>query len=88
MVSILATSRPELVAGPAGLPGVVGLAVCPLCQTAHVSLTTVDVSAGADWECSQCGARWDARRLATVTAYSAWVEAHIGPVAHGGVAKR
>ena len=51
------------------------LASCPLCHTTHPSLTRDALEAGGDWRCTRCGQRWDARRLATVAAYAAWVVA-------------
>lgn len=48
-------------------------AVCPGCHTPHPSLTREGLAAGAGWKCVRCGERWDAQRLATVTAYKAWV---------------
>jgi hypothetical protein len=51
------------------------LASCPLCYTTQPSLSQDAVASGADWRCARCGQRWDARRLATVTAYAAWVVA-------------
>jgi transcription elongation factor Elf1 len=50
-----------------------GLVSCPLCHTTHQSLTRDAVETGGDWRCTRCGQRWDARRLATVAAYAAWV---------------
>jgi hypothetical protein len=50
-----------------------GLVSCPLCHTTHPSLTRDAVETGGDWRCTRCGQRWDARRLATVAAYAAWV---------------
>lgn len=51
------------------------LVSCPLCHTTDPSLTRDAVEAGGDWRCTRCGQRWDARRLATVAAYAAWVVA-------------
>ena len=48
-------------------------AVCPGCHTPHPSLTREGLAAGVGWKCVRCGERWDARRLATVAAYAAWV---------------
>ena len=48
-------------------------AACPGCHTPHPSLTREGLAAGAGWKCIRCGERWDARRLATVAAYKAWV---------------
>lgn len=43
---------------------------CPLCQTT-AAIRTHD--AGSDWQCGRCGQRWTATRLASVTAYAAWL---------------
>ena len=48
-------------------------AVCPGCHTPHPSLTREGLAAGVGWKCVRCGERWEARRLATVAAYAAWV---------------
>ncbi|HET9264443.1 MAG TPA: hypothetical protein VFO14_15435 [Vicinamibacterales bacterium] len=46
-------------------------ATCPMCHTsATLSLSALE--AGGDWRCVRCGQHWDARRLATVAAYTAW----------------
>lgn len=58
-------------------------AVCPGCHTPHRSLTRDGLAAGAGWRCIRCGERWDARRLATVTAYEAWVAERGKPAAAG-----
>ena len=50
-----------------------GLAKCPSCHTEDPSVTNLAISAGLDWQCSRCGSRWDAVRLATAAAYAAWV---------------
>ena len=44
-------------------------AVCPMCQTS-ASLTS---DAAGAWRCVRCGQHWDAKRLATFSAYAAWV---------------
>ena len=60
------------------LPGLGGLATCASCHTAD--LTTADaVAAGAHWQCRRCGQPWDAVRLATVAAYTAWLSARTAP---------
>ncbi len=51
------------------------LVSCPLCHTTHPSLTRNALNAGGDWQCTRCGQRWDAKSLATVVAYGAWVAA-------------
>jgi hypothetical protein len=56
-------------------PELVGLATCLSCHTDHATLSKGAVAAGADWRCGRCGQRWDARRLATVAAYTAWISA-------------
>lgn len=48
-------------------------ATCPLCHTTDASLTADALEAGGNWRCVRCGQRWDAARLATVAAYTAWV---------------
>lgn len=57
------------------MPDGVRLVSCPLCHTTHSSLTRDALQAGGDWRCTRCGQRWDAKRLATVAAYAAWVVA-------------
>ena len=51
-------------------------ATCPSCHVEDPSMTNQALSAGADWQCSRCGSRWDAVRLAAVTAYDVWLAAH------------
>jgi len=51
------------------------LVVCPSCHTSHASLTREALQAKG-WRCVRCGQRWDVRRLATVSAYAAWVTEH------------
>jgi len=46
-----------------------------LCHTEHPWLTSEALESGADWPCARCGQQWDARRLASVAAYAAWVAA-------------
>ena len=48
-------------------------AVCPGCHTPHPTLTQEGLGRGVGWQCIRCGERWDARRLAAVAAYGAWV---------------
>ena len=48
-------------------------ATCPLCHTTNASLSDEALAAGEGWRCTRCGQQWDARRLATVAAYAAWV---------------
>src|SRR5689334_14861446 len=54
-------------------PDLVGFTRCPSCHTEDASITKLAVSTGAYWQCAQCGSLWDARRMATVAAYAAWV---------------
>jgi hypothetical protein len=49
------------------------IATCPLCHTAHSSLSQAAVDAGADWRCTRCSQRWDAGRLLVAAAYAASV---------------
>jgi len=51
-------------------------ATCPLCQTAHPSLTHEALAAGDSWCCARCGQRWHALRLLAVSRYAAWVASH------------
>jgi transcription elongation factor Elf1 len=78
MVTAVA-SRPSVNTRPAIGREVVEFATCPLCHTADRSMTNLSVSAGADWHCGRCGQRWDAVRLATVTAYAVWVSEQTAP---------
>jgi hypothetical protein len=84
--TVLPVIAPHLPMGaPATLaPEVVGLATCLSCHTVHATLSNGAVAAGADWRCGRCGQRWDARRLATVVSYTAWLSARgssqAGPV--------
>jgi hypothetical protein len=48
-------------------------ATCPLCHATDLALSDDALAAGGDWCCARCGQRWDARRLANVAAYAAWV---------------
>lgn len=48
-------------------------ATCPLCHATDLALGDDALAAGGDWCCARCGQRWDARRLAKVKAYAAWV---------------
>ena len=52
-------------------PDIFSSATCLLCHTS-ATLTQSALEAGGDWRCVRCGQHWDARRLATVTAYAAW----------------
>lgn len=47
-------------------------AACPMCHTPS-PLTQSALDAGGEWRCVRCGQHWDARRLAAVAAYAAWV---------------
>jgi hypothetical protein len=55
-------------------------AVCPACHTPHPTLTREGLAGGVSWTCVRCCERWDARRLAAVEAYAAWVAARETPV--------
>lgn len=57
-----------LPAGGTAAPELLAYATCPLCRTTAATATT-----GADWLCGRCGQRWTSTRLASVTAYAAWV---------------
>ena len=86
MVSTLVAPRPSLNTPSVLASELAGLAMCPSCHTQDLSMTTLAVSAGADWQCSRCGARWDAGRLATVAAYAVWAAEHtatsVNPATH------
>ena len=56
-------------------PDIIGSTTCPLCHTS-ATLTQSALEAGGDWRCVRCGQHWDARRLATVAAYTAWAVDH------------
>jgi hypothetical protein len=87
MVSTVVAPRASLTTPSAFAPELVGLATCPSCHTEDPSMTNLAVSAGADWQCSRCGSRWDAVRLATVAAYAVWLAAHtssVDPALHAG----
>ena len=56
-------------------PDIIASATCPLCHTS-ATLTQSALEAGGDWRCVRCGQQWDARRLATVAAYTAWAVDH------------
>jgi len=77
MDSTVVAPRPSLNTSSALAPEPLGLATCPSCHTEDRTMTNLAVSAGADWQCSRCGSRWNAVRLAAVAAYAAWVAAHI-----------
>ena len=49
-------------------PELLAYATCPLCRT-----TATTDGTGADWMCGRCGQSWTPTRLASVTAYAAWV---------------
>lgn len=46
--------------------------ICPCCHTPGPADAGDALRAHGDWQCLRCGARWDARRLATVAAYESW----------------
>jgi transcription elongation factor Elf1 len=58
------------------IPDLEEFATCPSCHTVDSRVTSLAVSAGADWVCARCGQRWGARRLETVAAYTVWVADH------------
>lgn len=76
MVATVVAPRASLNTPSAVTPELVGLAKCPSCQTEDPSVTKHSISAGAEWQCSRCGSRWDAVRLATVAAYAEWLAEH------------
>lgn len=78
MVPILASLSSTNTSSPLA-PELVGFATCPSCHTADQSMTSLAVSAGADWHCARCGQQWDAVRLATAAAYAGWVVDHAAP---------
>jgi hypothetical protein len=77
MAVIAVAPKPEApsVELPEPVPDGSQLVSCPLCHTTYPSLTRDALHAGGDWRCIRCGQCWDARRLATVAAYAAWVAA-------------
>ena len=78
-MSLNDSSRHVTATPPAGAPDGSRLASCPGCHTAHRSLTQEMLDAGRGWRCERCGQRWDAGRLAIVTAYEAWCAVHDEP---------
>ena len=48
-------------------------ATCPSCHTPRAGVVDDGQIPGGDWQCGRCGQRWDAARLASVTAYKTWV---------------
>ena len=74
MASTVVAPRPSITSALA--PDLTGLAMCPSCHTEDPSMTNLAVSRGADWQCSRCGSRWDAVRLATVAACAVWSSEH------------
>lgn len=72
MVSTVVAPGASLNTPDALAPEISGLATCPSCHTEDPTMTNVAVGAGADWDCSRCGSRWNAGRLATVAAYASW----------------
>jgi hypothetical protein len=53
-----------------------GFVICPLCHMAEATMADDVIEKSAGWQCTRCGQRWDATRLATVGAYAAWVVEH------------
>jgi hypothetical protein len=86
MASTVVAPRPSLNTPSTFASELVGLAMCPSCRTQDLSMTNLAVSAGADWQCSRCGSRWNTVRLATVAAYTAWASARmatsVNPATH------
>jgi transcription elongation factor Elf1 len=70
------TSRPLMSPLADVVPDLDGFATCPSCHTVDSRVTSLAVSAGADWLCGRCGQRWGSRRLETVAAYAAWLAEH------------
>jgi hypothetical protein len=58
---------------PADTPADPNPATCPMCHTAHPSLTRAAVAAGEGWRCSRCAQVWDEERLSAVAAYERWM---------------
>lgn len=86
MVSTVVAPRPSLNTPSDLARELVGFATCPSCHTEDPSMTPFAVSAGAHWQCSRCGSRWNAVRLATVAAYATWVaEQTAFPTTHQGI---
>jgi len=52
---------------------------CPLCHTPSPTITDAELKAGGAWHCARCGHHWDAVRMATAAAYSAYAETHPAP---------
>jgi hypothetical protein len=50
-----------------------GFATCPSCRTTDATMKYDALGKGSDRQCARCGQKWSATRLATVTAYAAWV---------------
>ena len=90
MVSTMVAPGPSLNTPSALAPELDGLATCPSCHTQDPTKTNLAISGGADWQCSRCGSRWDAVRLATVAAYAVWLAVHasssIDPALHAAAA--
>ena len=57
------------------MPRALDFAICPSCHTADTALTNDAIAKGADWHCGRCGQDWNAGRLATAGAYTAWATA-------------
>ena len=88
MVSTVVAPRRSLNTPSTLAPEPFGPATCPSCHTHDRSMTNLAVSTGAEWQCSRCGSRWDAARLATVSAYDSWVsertDTSVDPAARAG----
>ena len=62
-------SSPRL---PAAAPDALHTVSCPFCHTQHASSPPEALLRAESWSCVRCGQLWDAGRLATVEAYTAW----------------
>ncbi len=47
---------------------------CPLCHTPAPTITDAALVSNGTWQCTRCGQKWDAGRLAAAAAYSRMVE--------------
>jgi transposase len=45
---------------------------CPMCHTVDAAMTASALATGGYWLCIRCGQEWDANRLATRAAYTAY----------------
>ena len=56
-----------------------------MCHTVDAAMTATALATGGYWLCIRCGQEWDAHRLATHAAYTAYAERTSG-LAFAGVA--